>query len=314
MAVKNFSVAFYNVENLFDTEDGKYTLDKDYTPKGKKKWGPYRYQIKINKIGNALSKIGGDCCALPPLLIGLAEVENDQVLQDLTQSKPLQDFSYSYVHFNSKDERGMDTALLYHTDYFQVIESSPLPVVLFDKQGKRDYTRDILYIKGLFHGETIHVYVNHWPSKRTGHEETKTKRNAVAQFLRSAVNGIPEKNPNVLVMGDFNDNPTDESLATLTETVLSNPMLPLFEAGQGSSKFYGRWMLFDQILISKSLQSHPKIQYKKAAVFNASFLLNPLGKFKGEPFRTYRGKYYMGGASDHFPVYLVFEILETATQ
>lgn len=313
MYVKKISVAFYNVENLFDAEDGKNTLDKDYTPQGKKKWGPYRYQIKINKIGNALSKIGEDCCKTPPLLIGLAEIENDQVLQDLTQSEPLQDFSYSYIHFNSPDERGVDTALLYQEKNFQVLESKPLPLLLFDKHGKRDYTRDILYVKGLLFGEMIHVFINHWPSKRHGQEERKIKRNAIAQFLRSAVNGIPEKNPNVLVMGDFNDNPTDESLATLTETVLFNPMLPLFEAGQGSSKFYGKWMLFDQILISKSLQNHPKIQYKKAAVFNAPFLLNPLGKFKGAPFRTYRGKYYMGGASDHFPVYLVFEILETAT-
>lgn len=314
MAVKNFSVAFYNVENLFDTEDGKYTLDKDYTPKGKKKWGPYRYQIKINKIGNALSKIGGDFCALPPLLIGLAEVENDQVLQDLTQSKPLQDFSYSYVHFNSKDERGMDTALLYHTDYFQLIESSPLPVVLFDKQGKRDYTRDILYVKGLLFGEMIHVFVNHWPSKRTGHEETKTKRNAVARFLQTTIKSIPEENPNILVMGDFNDNPTDESLATyMNDPKLTNPMLPLFQAGKGASKFYGKWMLFDQILISKTLLINSKIRYQEANIFNAPFLMNPLGKFKGEPFRTYSGKYYLGGASDHFPVYLIFKILDTST-
>jgi|SaaInl0LU_22_DNA_1037365.scaffolds.fasta_scaffold00859_11 endonuclease/exonuclease/phosphatase family metal-dependent hydrolase len=308
MSVQKFSVAFYNVENLFDTEDGKNTLDKDYTPKGKKKWGPYRYQLKLNKIGNALSKIGEECCDLPPLLIGLAEVENSQVLNDLTQSKHLKEMPYAALHYKSSDERGMDTALMYRTDYFQVLESKPLHSVLFDKQGKREYTRDILYVKGLFQGETLHVYVNHWPSKRTGHEETKTKRNAVAQFLRTAIENIPEKNPNILVMGDFNDNPTDESLAThLNHPVLTNPMLPLFQEGQGSSKFYGKWMLFDQILISKNLVKSPKIQFQKAKIFNAPFLTNPLGKFKGEPFRTYTGKYYLGGASDHFPVYLIFE-------
>jgi predicted extracellular nuclease len=153
----------------------------------------------------------------------------------------------------------------------------------------------------------MHIYINHWPSKRSGHEETKTKRNAVAQILQTSIKSIPEENPNILVMGDFNDNPTDESMATLTEPALFNPMLPLFKGGQGSSKFYGKWMLFDQILISKTLLINPKIRYQEANIFNAPFLMNPLGKFKGEPFRTYSGKYYLGGASDHFPVYLIFE-------
>jgi predicted extracellular nuclease len=302
------SVAFYNVENLFDTEDNKHTLDKDFTPKGKKKWGPYRYQLKVKKIGKAISKIGNSKCYLPPVLVGLAEVENKNVLDDLLKSDDLQFLPYDYIHYDSPDERGIDVALLYNKNEFKVLESKSIPVLIYEKNEVRDYTRDILYVKGILNGEIVHVYVNHWPSKRNGYDETRLKRIDIANMLHSEIAQLEEENPKIIIMGDFNDNPNDESIkGHLTSNGIINPSALLFLDGQGTSKFYGEWMLFDQILISNNLVQDKKLQYKDVHIFKDDFLLNPKGRFKGEPFRTYSGKYYLGGYSDHFPIYILLE-------
>lgn len=302
------SVAFYNVENLFDTHDSKHTLDRDFTPKGKKKWGPYRYQLKIKKIGKAISKIGNSDCYLPPVLVGLAEIENREVLQDLIKSDDLQYLPYDFVHYDSPDERGIDVALLYNKNEFQVIESKPIPVLIHEKNGVRDYTRDILYVKGILNEEILHIYVNHWPSKRNGYDETRAKRIEIAHMLHAEINQIDEENPNIIVMGDFNDNPNDDSIkGHLTTNGIINPSALLFLEGKGTSKFYGEWMLFDQILISNNFITNEKLKFKDVCIFNEEFLKNPKGRFKGEPFRTYSGRYYLGGYSDHFPIYSLFK-------
>lgn len=304
------SIAFYNVENLFDTEDSPHTLDREFTPKGKKKWGPYRYQLKIEKLGKCISRIGEEQSQLPPVFIGLAEVENSVVLENLIQSDGLQYLPYDYIHFDSPDERGIDTALLYNKTLFEPVDSKAIPIIIYDANNVRDYTRDILYVKGVLNNEIVHVYVNHWPSKRSGFDETRLKRIEIANILHQEIESIEEENPKIIIMGDFNDNPDDDSIRRhLVTSNYKNPMLPLYQNNQGASKFYGKWMLFDQIILSNNFfESLPdKLTYKKAFIFNPDFLTNPRGRHRGEPFRTYSGKYYQGGYSDHFPVYVLLD-------
>lgn len=308
MSISPISIAFYNVENLFDTEDSKHTLDKDFTPKGKKKWGPYRYNLKIEKLGKAITRIGEDYAQLPPIFIGLSEVENSDVLKDLLKSDALQYFPYDYVHYDSPDERGIDTALLFNKDYFELIESKAIPVIVYDSKNVRDYTRDILYIKGKIDNEVIHIYVNHWPSKRSGFDETRLKRIQIADILHQEIDALEEEDPKVIIMGDFNDNPTDDSIQKhLVNEKFTNPSVELYKNGEGASKFYGVWMLFDQIILSNNFfpPTNQKLEFKSAHIFNPPFLTNPKGRHKTEPFRTYTGKYYQGGYSDHFPVYIL---------
>jgi len=304
------SVAFYNVENLFDTIDGVHTLDREFTPKGKKKWGPYRYNLKVQKLGKAISKIGESKTTLPPALVGLAEVENKTVLEALIHSDDLQYLPYKYIHFDSPDERGIDVALLYNSTVFEPTEFKAIPTIVYDSQKVRDYTRDILYVKGTLNGELTHIFVNHWPSKRTGVDETRIKRIQIAKLIHEKIDCIEEKNPKIIIMGDFNDNPNEESIQNhLVKNNLKNPMLDLYNKGLGASKFYGQWMLFDQIILSDNffqanLKGH---QFMEAHIFNDPFLTNTKGRFTGEPYRTYTGKYYQGGFSDHFPVYITLK-------
>lgn len=310
MLHSQISIAFYNVENLFDTEEDAHTLDREFTPKGKKKWGPYRYQLKIEKLGKAISRIGEDSVQLPPAFIGLAEVENSTVLNDLIHSDALQYLPYKYIHFDSPDERGIDVALLYNSSVFEPIAFRAIPAIVYDSKNIRDYTRDILYVSGKLNNETVHIYVNHWPSKRSGYDETRLKRIQIAKLIHQEIATIEEENPKIIIMGDFNDNPDDDSIQKhLVTENFKNPMLNLYNKGFGASKFYGKWMLFDQIILSRNFFSEKKYEYryKEAFIFNAPFLTNPRGRHKSEPFRTYSGKYYQGGYSDHFPVYVVLE-------
>ena len=303
-----FSIAFYNVENLFDYLDNHQTLDREFTPSGKKKWGPYRYNLKIQKLGMAISKIGKEETGDAPFLIGLAEVENKKVLTDLVDSNYLKQYPYDFVHYDSPDERGIDTALLYRKDCFEVLDSKAIPVLVFN--GKvRDFTRDILYVKGKLNNEIVHVFVNHWPSKRLGSDYTKAKRMEVAGLLLNEMKQL-NSNEKVVVLGDFNDNPTEPSMQKLIdEGNLHNPMKDLFQQGLGSSKFYSDWMLFDQILFSNDLKNNPSetMHFKSAHIYKDPYLMNPKGRFKNEPFRTYTRSFYQGGYSDHFPVYAIFK-------
>jgi predicted extracellular nuclease len=310
MLHSQISVAFYNVENLFDTEDDVHTLDREFTPKGKKKWGPYRYKVKVEKLGKAISRIGEDKTKMSPALVGLAEVENSAVLNDLVHSDSLQYLPYKYIHFDSPDERGIDVALLYNTSVFEPIASRAIPTVIYDSKNVRDYTRDILYVKGKLSNETVHIFVNHWPSKRSGYDETRLKRIQIAKLIHQEIAVLEEEDPKIIMMGDFNDNPNDDSIQKhLVTENFQNPMLHLYNKGLGASKFYGVWMLFDQIILSQNFFSEKKYEYqfKEASIFDADFLKNPKGPHKNEPLRTYTGKYYQGGYSDHFPVYTVLE-------
>ncbi|MDO6674396.1 endonuclease/exonuclease/phosphatase family protein [Tenacibaculum sp. 1B UA] len=307
-----FTVAFYNVENLFDTVDNPNTYDNDFTPNGKLKWGKKKYHHKLRKITSVISQLGNNQSAYPPVIIGLVEVENAMVVNDLVKHKNLSKFNYDYVHYDSPDERGIDVALMYNKDFFEVISSETHPLLLTDNRGEVDYTRDLLVVKGMFNDELVHVLVNHWPSRREGETESEKNRIKAAQLTRSVMDKIKEEEsaPKFIVMGDFNDDPTNKSIKEyLISDDLYNPMKPLYERGIGTTTHYKKWHLFDQIMFSKAFfnVNESKHSFLNAKIYNKDWLKIYKGKYKGSPFRTFIGPFYKGGFSDHFPIYVTFE-------
>ncbi|WP_273568845.1 endonuclease/exonuclease/phosphatase family protein [Maribacter halichondriae] len=305
-----FTIAFYNLENLFDTEDDPNTLDDDFTPTGFKKWTKKRYKRKLYKLSKTISEIGQKSSQKVPVLVGIAEVENETVIRDLIGAEPLRDIDYGYVHYDSPDERGIDTALLYHKDFFEVLHSEPITLYVENLNGERDTTRDILYVHGRLNGEEVHIFVNHWPSRRDGAEETDYKRIVAAHTIQDFMKKIEEHQemPNYIVMGDFNDDPSSTSIQTLMKSgALYNPMEKLHAPfARGSTTHRRSWSLFDQIMVSHNFFNYQKgtHSFAHANIFDDQFLTEFKGKYKGSPFRTFAGKKYLGGYSDHFPVYI----------
>jgi predicted extracellular nuclease len=305
------TVAFYNLENLFDIYPDPRTNDNDFLPFSAKKWTPKRYENKLRKLGFAISNIGKTETGKHPALIGLAEVENAKVLEDLINSKHLENCNYDYVHFDSLDERGIDVALLFDTTVFKVTNSETFTVQLFDDDGSPDYTRDILLVSGLLDGETVHVIINHWSSRREGQKETEHKRIASSDKVGYIIDALKDGNPDskIIVIGDFNDDPSSNSVKRLVAGYdIFNPMETLRSYNRGTSQYNRQWNLFDQILISTNFfkSTTDEFEFDSANIFDEDFLKTFSGRYKGSPYRTYAGKKYQGGYSDHFPVYAIF--------
>ena len=309
---KTYTVAFYNIENLFDIENDPLTNDDDFLPTSAKRWTHKRYENKLRKIGSVIAKIGEEDTGTSPVIIGLAEVENRNVLMDLINSEHLEDLGYDFVHFDSSDERGVDVALLYKSNLFEVENSETFSVYLQNDLGLRDYTRDILLVQGKFGNEKLHIIVNHWSSRREGEKETEYKRIAAANVVNSIIAKLnnEDSNAKVIVMGDFNDNPENESISLLEkESSLYNPFKTVQSHNKGSLNHDFQWNMFDQILFTGNFfdSENTNLKFVKADVFNSKFVTQYHGKYKGQPFRTYVGKKYKGGYSDHFPVYIQFK-------
>jgi len=308
----HYTIAFYNLENLFDTKDDPKTLDDDFTEGSQLHWNSDRFSKKIKKLGRVISSIGYQDVEHPPVIIGVAEVENKQVLEALVNSKFLKERGYSIVHFDSPDERGIDTALLYRHDYFSVLKTKAHTVYIEVEGGVRDYTRDVLHVFGTLQGEEVHILVNHWPSRRAGATATNARRLVAATTNREVIARIVFEDPNakIIVMGDFNDDPSSESIAVLKSTDLYNPMDVLLTRQEGSTIYRRKWNLFDQILVSNNFfkTTDNRFRFEEAKIFNPKELQEFEGKYKGNPFRTFAGKKYLGGISDHFPVYSIFSI------
>ncbi len=305
-----YTVAFYNLENFFDTWDDPHALDDDFTPKGFRNWNKHKFEKKVKKIARAISKIGLEDSSLPPVLVGIAEVENKTVIKSLLSAKRLRNIPYDFVHFDSPDERGIDTALIYHKGHFEVLHAEIVPLMVNNTNGDRDLTRDILYVHGRLHEEEVHVFVNHWPSRREGADETSYKRVKAAETIIGKLDQLEKKPKNLIIMGDFNDDPNSESIQTLMKTGLFiNPMEQLLTQEAGSANYKGAWSLFDQILVSHSfLNVEPGTHsFVKAKVFAPRLLREWKGRYRGNPYRTFAGKKYLGGYSDHFPVYVVLK-------
>ena len=306
------TIAFYNLENLFDTENDPYTLDDDFTGKGKYQWSEDRYEKKLNKIATVVADIGSETTNKSPALIGVVEVENKKVLNDLIISAPIEKINYDFVHYDSPDERGIDVALLYDTTFFKVLHSEVIPIEVFEQDGRKDDTRDGLYVRGLLNDEETHVFVCHWPSRRGSSKTTNHKRVQAATQIRDFIanNKTILEHAKIIIMGDFNDGPTDESLEKILVTDrFYNPFENLKHIVRGSLNYRGDWILFDQIIISHNfLRSQAGTNsFKDANIYDEDYLKVIKGEDEGTPFRTYSGKKYLGGYSDHFPVYITLK-------
>jgi len=304
-----FSLAFYNLENFFDTRNDPKTDDDAFTPHGIMHWFYKRYRNKHRKIAGTILRIGKKEIRKPPVIIGMAEVENKTVLHDMVRELRRKRHNYRYVHYESGDRRGMDTALLYNPDYFNVLYSKPYPVELRNDAGEPYFTRDILYCRGILAGETIHIFVNHWPSQREGYAESEHKRSVAARILREQIDFLRynDRNAKIIVMGDFNTNPDDELLMELSGNDFFNPALDAYRAGKASLYHSGKGLLFDQILFSRNFMENSPFTLVDFRIFNPRFLRSWQKKYRFLPFRTYLGLTYQNGYSDHFPVYALIE-------
>ncbi|MCC7520658.1 MAG: endonuclease [Flavobacteriaceae bacterium] len=309
-----FSIGFYNLENLYDIFDDPDTLDEEFTPSSEKHWSLNRYKKKINNLGEVIAKIGTEHSMLPPIVLGVAEVENDQVLIDLVNNEHIKPFHYGFCHFDSPDPRGIDVAFLYQKEHFKLIKDQKHSLYLYDQEQNRHFTRDILSVKGKFLGELTYFLINHWPSRRDGLEETLWKRLAAGKLVTELIHDIRLQEPEakIVVMGDFNDEPLDTSVQKMTvENQLYNPMQSLKDKFNGTSFSQKRWYLFDQILVTPNFfeKETGKLTLKYADVYDVRFIKTWEGKHKHTPYRTYIGKRHQGGFSDHFPVLAYLERL-----
>ncbi len=312
-------IAFYNLENLFDTIDTPDVIDTEFTSESSKMWNSERYWIKINNLTEVISKLGSYNKIDGPAIIGLCEMENRAVLEDLVKALRKRKLNYEIVHYDSPDKRGIDVALLYQPRYFKVTNSRSVPLLITGDKGNRLYTRDQLQVSGIFEGEAMHFVVNHWPSRRGGEDSSSALRNEAARLSRSLVDSITTINrkAKVIVMGDLNDDPTDESVRLYLKArddknrlkcgQLFNAMGMPFKSGVGTLAYRDKWNLFDQIILTQSFlqKNNNSYRYHSSHVYNESYLAQSKGRYKGYPFRTYVGDNYHGGYSDHFPSYIL---------
>ncbi len=316
-ANNTFTVVFYNVENLFDTIDNPNTIDEQFLPQSKKKWNTGRYEKKINDLSRVISSININEL---PEIVGLCEVENKSVLKDLSNSRFLKKGNYGIVHEDSPDARGIDVALLYRKDEFKYIKHN-IYRIHFNFEPETT-TRDILYIKGsLNSGESLHIFVNHWSSRREGQEVSEPKRVYIAEVLRAKVDSVlsKDKKAKIIIMGDFNDEPTNKSIHEVLnagnnihpESIfeLYNLMFDKSINGQGTYNYRGNWNMLDNLIVSQTLLKAKKgyrVSPDGGMIFKKRWMMYDnvkTGQFT--PSKTYGGPNYYGGISDHFPVYLI---------
>ena len=311
------AIAFYNLENLFDTLDDPKKIDEEFTPSGPYHYTAVIYAQKLHNMATVLSQIATEKVPEGPALVGVAEIENATVLQDLIAQPELKDRKLRYVHFESPDVRGIDVGMLYNPKYFKVLHAESLPIDITEN-GKKEYTRDILYVCGLLNGDSVHVMVGHWPSRRGGEAASKWKREKAASVCKGKADQIRKANPDakVIVMGDLNDDPISPSVAVtlgasdketaIKENTFFNPWMAYYKKGIGTLGYNDSWNLFDQIMLSAGFLKGAQDgwQFYKAEIFNRSFIRSQFGQYKGYPHRSFSGSTWINGYSDHFPTYI----------
>ncbi|MFO7842697.1 MAG: endonuclease [Bacteroidales bacterium] len=313
-----YKIMFYNVENLFDTENDSLKNDEEFLPDGDRYWTKSKYFNKLNKIYKVIIAVGE---WNPPAIIGVCEIENRNVLSDLANKTPLMKYKYQVIHHESPDRRGIDVGLLYRKELFHPVYNKAIPVNYPDNP---DYkTRDILYVKGIANKtDTLHIFINHWPSRWGGQLESEDKRVTAAITLKNSVDSIFNCNPhsNIIITGDFNDTPINKSVKDFLQANLNFESIEntkLYNASHylqqtiniGSHKYQGKWAMLDQFIISGYLLNEENDIFTRlddVHVFNKDFLLEPDDGFYGyKPNRTFIGYRYHGGYSDHLPVYMI---------
>ncbi len=313
------AIGFYNLENLFDTIDAPDIWDEEFTPNGSKVWNTSKYKEKLKNMAEVISRVATEKSKDGLAILGVSEIENRTVLEDLVKQPAIAKRRYNIIHFDSDDFRGIDLGLLYQPKYFTPKSAKSIPVYLYSGK-ERVFTRDILYVSGLMYGEMIHILVNHWPSRRGGESKTSPWRQQAASECKKVIDSLTAIDPmaKVIVMGDLNDNPNNPSVKKVLKTKrkikkvksgsdnMYNPMENFFRKGNGTTAYRDAWSLFDQIILSYGwLPKHQKgLRFFKAKIFNKSFLVQKKGHFKGYPKRTFAGGEFIHGYSDHFPVYI----------
>ncbi|MGY5351769.1 endonuclease/exonuclease/phosphatase family protein [Wenyingzhuangia sp. IMCC45533] len=312
------TIAFYNLENLFDTINHPDKLD-ELSPIMEIENKSYAYKDKLSKLANVLVQIGTQKNTTPPSVIGIAEVENKRVIEDLVNTPPLKQYGYNIIHYESPDQRGIDVALIYNPLIYKPIFNESLPANI-NKNGFKIDTRDILYTTGYLMDEKVHLLINHWPSRRGGVRKSGVLREQAAYRLKQIVNDIYLENSmaKVIIMGDFNDNPNNKSLKKILGTQktkkqtlskeLFNPFEKMFKQGNHTLTYKSDLFLFDQIIINYSFvnqqNNYDTFKIYKAGIHNPNYMTLQTGKYKGSPKRSFSRGTYLGGYSDHYPVYI----------
>lgn len=331
---RNYVIGFYNLENLFDTYNDPVKNDEEFLPEGKNQWTDVKYQKKLHNMATVIRSMAQTNGRFHTIL-GVSEIENRLVLEDLVSQPEIASANYQIVHYDGPDARGVDVALLYRPDNFKLIDSESIPFdfnsgtiefAMNEEEQKNFKTRDILMVHGLLDGEEFAVYVAHLPSRIGG--KGWDLRSRGAEIIYSHAMQMEKRYPGIkiVVMGDMNDNPTDRSMAEFMhgrekpEQVgkedFFSPFLSMLKAGYGSLAYQGVWNIYDIILVNEALLNAPdggvKIRPvgKKGfygVIFKKPFMITQSGQYKGTPFRTFSSGAFIGGYSDHFPTYIVLE-------
>lgn len=314
------TVGFYNLENLFDTVNDTLKNDEASPIMSITENREEIYQKKLANMAKVISEMGVKEANNSPVILGVSEVENRKVLEDLTNTKVLKNKNYNIIHYDSPDRRGIDVALLYQPNYFNPSHHQNFELKLWDEKGARIYTRDQLLVSGYLDGELIHIIVNHWPSRRGGEQKSSYKREKAAYLTTQIIEKVRETDPDakIIIMGDLNDDPTNNSLKKVLKTkskkadVLNgdiyNPTEDMFRRGQNTLVYRDNINLFDQIMITSPLlemkKDYSTFKMYKVNIFNPQYLTTQNGKYKGYPFRSFAGNNFINGYSDHYPIYM----------
>ncbi len=317
---KFHTVAFYNVENLFDTINDVNKNDEASPIMEIEKGRTEIYNKKLKNLSKVISEIGYSETNSFPTIVGLSEVENKTVIEDLINTGKLKDGNYGISHFDSPDARGIDVALIYRKEFFKVLNEKNHKLILNDDtSGEIIFTRDQLVVDGLLEGDRYFLIINHWPSRYGGELRSRPFRNKAAKLNIEIIDSLnsTHKNPKIITMGDFNDDPKNESIKdilnsknyqlNLNDNDLYNPYENMHTEGIGTLVYRGYWNLFDQIIISGSLlnKSSKAFSFYNSFIFKEKYLINQNGNYKGYPFRSFAGGRYLDGYSDHLPVYIL---------
>lgn len=310
-----YGVAFYNLENLFDTRHDEGKKDYEYLPDGRNKWDDEKYQAKLKNMSTVLSMLATDKLLEGPAVIGMAEVENNRVLQDLLKQPALADRGYEMIHYEGPDERGVDCAFFYNPKIYTPTSSRLVPYRLMQPTDRP--TRGFLVIDGKLAGERVAFIINHWPSRGAASSYREHAGEQV-RALKDSLQSLDRK-IKIVIMGDMNDDPMDKSMAealgarqkkeNVEKRGLFNPWWDTLASGNGTLKYRGKWNLFDQIVFTENFlkKRTRKLSYSSHEIFQRDFMLQQEGKYKGYPKRTHAGGKWMNGYSDHLPTIVYFQ-------